>query len=496
MASNGSTTDALIAKLTETIAGLNATIAKLASELEEQRRLGAAREAELEALKRKVFGKKTEKMPRPKDAMRKADGTKPDPKKRIDRRRANVEARAEIPTEIETHMVAPEDSSCPACGDASKMKPLGDGRQTTEYDYVPGYFRRRIHVQQVLACTCGRHVVTAPAPLRVYDRCQYGAGFIAHLVVAKCADSIPLYRLEKAYARVGIPISRSSMNELFHRSAEILRPIYDRLLESMREAYVVHADETPLLMQKRAKKGYVWTFRANGRTAYVFSAGRGGETPRQVLGGTKGVLVVDAYTGYNAVLSVDGRVRAGCLAHVRRKFFEALSSAPEVAQQALDLILALYRIEQIAKDRDIVGTADHGKLREAFGRPAMTRFLRFLREHRDDYPPRSPFGRAVRHALRNWRAITLYLRDTRIPIDNNPSERALRVVALGRKNFLFVGDVEAGSNLTVLYSLVASCEEAGVNPHAYLADVLMRVQTHPARAIDELLPDQWTALRA
>lgn len=483
----------MIETLTETVSQLNARIA----ELTELLRAREAREADLvaqnDALKRKLMGKKSEKMPRPKDAMRRADGTSADPKKRVDRRRANVAARAELPTEIETHAVLSADRVCASCGTDAKMKRLGEGRTTTEYDYVPGYFRRRVHVQEVLACTCGAHVATAPAPSRVYDRCQYAPGFMAHLIVAKCADSIPIFRLEKAYARAGIPISRSSMNELFHRSADLLRPIYDRLLESMRDAFVVHADETPLLMQKFAKKGYVWTFRANGRTAYVFSAGRGGETPRKILGGTRGVLVVDAYTGYNAVLSVDGRKRAACLAHVRRKFFEALSTAPEFAQAALDHVLALYRVEQVAKDHDIVGTDDHLALRREFGMPAMIRFLRFLRSHRDDYPPKSPFGRAVRHALRNRRALSLYLRDARIPIDNNPSERALRVVALGRKNFLFVGDVDSGSNLAVLYSLVASCEEAGVNPLAYLADVLLRVQTHPASRVDDLLPDRWAA---
>lgn len=377
-----------------------------------------------------------------------------------------------------------------------KLSPLGEGRRTTEYDFVPGYFRRRVHVQEVLACSCGQHVVTAPAPARVYDRSQYGAGFIAHLVTSKCADSMPLYRLEKAYARVGIPVSRSSMHEVFHRSAEILRPIYDRLLESIRTEHVVLADETPLLMQKHKRRGYVWTFRTDRRIAYVFAEGRSGATPSRVLGGTSGVLLVDGYTGYNAVLSVDGRRRAACLAHVRRKFFEALGSAPELAQEALDHILALYRVEQIVRERGLVGTPEHAALRESFGRPAMARLLRFLHAHRDTYPPKSPFGKAVRHALRSWRAMTLYLRDARVPIDNNPSERALRVVALGRKNFLFVGDLEGGTNLAVLYSLVASCEQAGVNPYAYLADVLMRVHTHPASRIDELLPDRWADFRA
>ena len=128
---------------------------------------------------------------------------------------------------------------------------------SVEIDYVPGYFRRRVHVQEVLACTCERHIVTAPAPVRVYDKCQYGPSFLAHLVVSKCADSIPLYRLEKAYARVGVPISRSTMNELFHRAAELLKPIYGNMFDAIRCEHVVHADETPMRMQIRRKKAYV-----------------------------------------------------------------------------------------------------------------------------------------------------------------------------------------------------------------------------------------------
>lgn len=500
MAAKRPNTNALIEQLTATIAELTKQVASMQDEMAAQRAASATREAELlrqlDDLRKRLFGKKTEKMARPKDAIRKVDGTKADPKRREERRRANAEARLALPTVIEPIAVPDDARTCPHCLDGSRLGPVGGGRDTTEYDYVPGYFRRTVRVQEVLSCSCGKHVVTAPAPRRVYDKCQYGPGFLAHLVTSKCADSIPLYRLEKAYQRVGVPVSRSTMNELFHRSAEVLEPIYRRLLEVIRDEHVVLADETPLLMQKRAKRGYVWTFRTAKRIAYVFTKGRGGETPRRVLGGSQGVLVVDAYTGYNTVLSVTGRRRAACLAHVRRKFFEALETAPIEAQQALDLVLAIYRIEQTATEHGIAGTEAHGTLREAFGRPAMARFLRFLRENRDVHPPRSPMGRAVRHAHRNWRALTLHLRDPRIPVDNNQSERALRVVALGRKNFLFVGDLEGGENLAVLYSLVATCEANAVNPQAYLADVLLRVQTHPASRIDELLPDRWAPIAA
>jgi transposase len=296
-------------------------------------------------------------------------------------------------------------------------------------------------------------------------------------------------------ARVGVPISRSTMNELFHRAAELIKPIYGDLLEAIRGEHVVHADETPMRMQVRKKKGYVWTFRAGKNIAYVFTKSRSGETPRKVLCESQGVLVVDAYTGYNTVLGLNRRERAACMAHVPRKFFEALSTAPEEANHALALILDLYRVEQLATDHQRTGTLEHANARLLFGRPRMARLIRYLRSQRGLHAPKSPFGKALSHALRNLRALTRYLDDVRIPIDNNCAENALRVVALGRKNFMFVGDREAGENLAVLYSIVSTCEAHGVNPYTYLADVLVRVQDHPAARIDELRPDRWTGLR-
>jgi transposase len=288
-------------------------------------------------------------------------------------------------------------------------------------------------------------------------------------------------------------MSRSTMNDLFHRMAQVLTPLHKAHLRMIAQRSVVLADETPMRMQQRKKRAYLWTFRADKLIAYVFSKSRSGETPRSVLGGTRGVLVVDGYTGYNTVLDVDGRVRAGCLAHVRRKFFDATQTAPEEVKSVLAIILELYRIEHQANDLGIVGTEQHAQMRSTQGRPVMAKLLRTLRAQRGVHVPKCPFGMALSHALRNWRALTLYLRHPQVPIDNNASERALRVVALGRKNFLFVGDVEAGENLAVLYSLVSTCEALGINPQTYLADVLMRVQSHPQSRIDELLPQNWAA---
>jgi transposase len=377
--------------------------------------------------------------------------------------------------------------TCPHCK-STELRSVGDGKPSTVFEYVPGHFRRRIFRRETLSCRCGQYIVNAPPPERTTDKTQYGPGFIAHLIVSKCGDSIPL---ETQYHRLGIPISRSTMTDLFHRHAELLAPLPARLLERIRQSELVLGDETSIKMLGSTKRAYVWTFIADTLIAYRFSVDRSGETPQNVLGGTRGTLVVDGYTGYNKVTQVDGRRRAGCLAHARRKLFAAMEGDPE-AQQALDLIRDVYAVEHKAKERDILGTAEHLALRQAESAPLMSKLHAWLELRQRLHPPKSKLGIAIRYALRQWDELTVFLDDPTVPLDNNRSEAALRVVALGRKNFLFVGNEDAGDNIAGLYSLVATCEANGVNPIEYLRDVLLRISTHPADRIDELLPDRWS----
>lgn len=453
-----------------------------------------AREAELvaqlDALKRKVFGKSSEKMPTPAEALRKKDGRKADPAATQHKRRRNQERKAQLESEVVPHQVPAEERTCPSCA-SPELVASDEPEVRVDYDYVPGYFRRRVHEQQVLVCSCCQARRIAAAPKRPFDKSPYGPGLVAHVIVQKCACSVPIYRLEKQFNWLGIPMSRSTMTDLFHLAAEKLRPLYQRLLHRVASAPIVLADETTLTMQERGKRGYMWTFRADKLVTYKFAPSRSGATPSAVLGGTTGTLVVDGYIGYNAVVDVDGRVRAGCLAHVRRKFFDALPSCPE-AQTALDLILDVYRVEHRATELGIVRTKAHATMRDKQSRAAMKRLRTWLRKQEGHHLPKGPMGKAISYALDNWEHLTVFLDDVRVPADNNASERALRIVALGRKNFLFVGHADAGQNLAVLYSLMATCEQHGIDPHAYLADVLVRIDDHPNRLIDDLLPDRWS----
>jgi transposase len=487
----------LIADQQATIAELRALIADLRAMLETIQAASSAREAELQAkldaMTRKVFGKSSEKMPTPAKELRKERAPEIIAAAGQQKRKRNEQRKSELETEVVPHAVPEDRRVCPKC--QSTEMGSGEPVERVDYGYVPGYFRRRVHRREVLVCSCCSTEVTADAPPRPFDKSPYEAGLIAHVVVQKCACSVPIYRLEKQFQWLGIPLARSTMTDLFHAAAEKLQPLYLRLLQRVASSEIVLADETTLAMQKSKKRGYMWTFRTDKLVTYKFSAGRSGKTPREVLGGTKGTLLVDAYTGYNPVVDVDGRKRAACLAHVRRKCFEALGTAPE-AQEALDIILDVYRVEHRAMEQDIVRTEAHARLRKKESRAAMKRLRAWLDQHTDRYPPKGPMGKAISYAVDNWDELQVFLDDVNVPVDNNASERALRIVALGRKNFMFVGHEEAGQNLAILYSLMATCEEHGVDPHAYLADVLMRIDDHPNRLIDELLPDQWGPARA
>ena len=447
----------------------------------------------IEELERKLYGRKSEKMPRPEKELRREESEEDKEARRLEalrKRREHALLKEKLHKETVRHPVAEDAKKCPKCG-AITDRPIGDGNSSPMVDYIPGYFVQRLHVQERLGCRCGQHIVTAPPPPRPLDNCQYGAGFIGYIITMKCADAIPLYRLAKQFQRLGVFIVRSTLNDLFHRAAAKLEALYKRLIELIRLMGVVQADETRMLMQRPNKHGFIWTFLAENLIAYRFSATRAGQTAADVLGGTEGTLVVDAYTGYNRVTAPDGRERAGCLAHVRRKFFDALGSAPAEAKEAMDLILAVYRVEHKAKAAGIVRTDEHLSLRKSESADAMDRFKTWLDAQAPRHPPKSPIGEAIQYTLNQWTPLTRFLQDAAIPVDNNRSEAALRIVALGRKNFLFVGDEDSGENLAGLYSLVATCEANRVDPIAYLADVLMRVDTHPASRIDELLPHRW-----
>jgi transposase len=448
---------------------------------------------EVEELKRIVYGRRSERMPTVSEELRRHKGARRDPEQAMRRRQEHLAAKKDLPERIFKHDVPPGQRYCPHCK-STDLIPLGDGRESTVYEYVPAKFERHVHLRETLACKCGQYVVTAEVVPKVVDKGQYGPGFVAHLVTSKCGDSIPFYRMEKQYKRIGVPIARSTMVDLFHAAAGSLRPLYDRLLYIIAHELLVQADETTMRVQDKGKthKSYLWTFLSGNLIAYKYSATRSGETPSQVLGATEGTLVVDAYTGYNPVCDTEARTRAGCWSHVRRKYFDALSTSPQ-AQQMLDLILELFMVEREACDGGFAGTERHLEMRRTRSQATIDAIHKWIETEEPKHLPKGPLGKAIAYTKNNWESLTRFLDEAKTPIHNNASESALRVAALGRKNYLFVGHDEAGQNTAILYSLVSTCEALGVNPLEYLADVLIRIQDYPQSRIDELLPQNWKA---
>ena len=391
----------------------------------------------------------------------------------------------------QVHHVPSEKKVCGHCGDRARFLPVGDGKASDLFDYVPGYFRRCRHVVERETCTCGKTIVSADGPVRSSPGSKYGPGLVAWVIGQKSIMSMPVHRIAKMLKAHGIPVGRSTLNDLLLRAALRLEPIYDVLLEQVRHARIVQADETPIKLFSHDKKAYVWTFIAEGRVAFAFADDRSSDTPVKVLGGTKGKLVIDDFSGYKPVVGDKGREEIACLAHIRRKFYEALKSAPE-AQAALDLIGEVYIAESEAQVAGIAGTDEHLTLRQMRAGPALGKLKKWMLETSKATPPRSKLGKAIAHARKRWKATTRFLYDATIPVDNNLSERTLRVVAIGRKNFGGAGSKEGGKALATLYSLVATCEAQGLNAFAYLRDVIEFVGTTDPAA---LTPEAWAAAR-
>jgi transposase len=470
---------------------------RLEAKLAEKDAVLAAVTARLDLIERKMalankqlLGPKRERMPTPDEEAKKREPEKPrggyvNPKKR----RENAEALDALPTTVVQHPVVTEERRCTSCGE--EIRPIGKGDRSVEYEWVPGRIERRVHVVEVGRCPCKQHYARGPAPRRVQEGCTFGPGLLAKLALDKCADSTPIYRVEKQMRRCGIPIARSTLNDNVLLAGAVAAPLIDVALAELRVDPHLQADETSVRLQRRRERAFVWTFLSKLYTVYVFSSSRSSDTPKELLEGTTGTLTVDGYTGYNVVTDVDGRERTGCWSHARRHLFDALASAPDEARAGLDIILELFMIEREAQEGGIVGTPRHLRLRKTRSRPVLARLDAWRERTTALFEPKSAMGEALRYMRNQWPRLTAFVRDPLIPLHNNASEAALRIISLFRKNSLFFGNEEAARRLMVLYSLIAMCERHDVNPEAYLTDVLVRIQDQPKSRLAELLPHRW-----
>ncbi len=395
--------------------------------------------------------------------------------------------------------------ACACCGGRDFLK---NGATVTEVlDYVPASFRVVRHVQPHFVCKGCDTPFTAPMPSLPIERGKPGPGLVAHVLTAKYCDHLPLYRQSEIYAREGVGIARSTLADWVGKSGALMTPLIEALRDHVFAGDRLHGDDTPVPVlspgKGKTKTGRLWTYVRDGRpygstmppaVCYFYSPDRKGEHPRNHLKGFRGILHADGYAGFKELYEAkepSGRPKiqeAACMAHMRRKFFDLTGNGPApIAEEALQRIGALYDIEKAIRGSP---PEERLNIRQSKSKPAFDALQKWLKARLAEVSGKSGTAEAIRYALNRWQSRGRFLEDGTIEIDNNAAERSIRPIALGRKNWLFAGSDKGGERAAGILSLIETAKLNGLDPEAYLRDVLTRIADHPVNRIDELLP--WT----
>ena len=419
-----------------------------------------------------------------------------------------------IPDNLDIHTIIHEPPST-TCECGCQMTQIGQDIQD-KLGFKPKQFYRERHVYPKYPCRnaqCHRErLVQAKTEPQIIDKSIATPELLAHILISKYADHLPLYRQSLIYQRSGVYLSDSTLADWVGRCGVQLRFLVNRLIKLMLIQPIVHADETPVKVlngygmkdaKGKLKQGYVWAYVTPKHSpikavVYDFAQGRGSEYPNTFLQGFKGKLVCDGYNGYKPLFG-RGVIEVGCMAHARRKFHELhVTGQSLISIEALELFQSLYAVEReiderfeknqspMPRDAQIVR-----QIRQNKAKPVADKLYAWLQQKRLGTTKNADITKAIEYCLKRWQALTRYLDDGNLPIDNNWAENQMRPWALGRKNWLFAGSLESGQRAASIMSLIQSARLNGLDPYAYLADVLSRLPTHPDSQIDELLPHVW-----
>lgn len=431
----------------------------------------------------------------------------------------------DLPRERVIHDLPDEEKPCPCCG---TMRTLIGQETSEQLDYVPAKLKVIEHVRLKYICKdCeakaaegGPQIQTAEKPLSPIEKGLAAPGLLAHVIVSKYTDHLPLHRLEKIFQRHDIRIARSTMCDWMRQSAEALAPLYETMIQDTLASRVIHTDDTPVDVQDpklgKTRTGRFWVYvgdEAHPQVVFDYTPNRKRDGPMTFLTdwgkNEKRFLQADAFGGYDGIYAGDAGgnvVEVACWSHARRKFFEAQKTDHRNSLQAIAYIKRLYEVESDAReqfaaqpkdaDGNVARTLAETRLtlRQERSAPILADFKTWLEGLQASVLPKSPMGQAVTYTMNQWDALNVYTTDGELNIDNNISENALRRIAVGRKNWLFAGSDTGGRTAAILFSLLTTCQRHNVEPFAYMRDVLTRVAAHPANRLKDLLPNQWKPL--
>jgi len=465
-------------------------------------------EGQLYYLKRQLFGRKSEKLDpaqrmlfedlyKELQSKLEEDSIPKTPKERC-KPNATHKGRRPLPPELDREIIEiePDDDEkrCDTC-DSPKQR-IGE-EVTEKLDYIPACFKVKRYVRGKYACKqCQGNVSVGPLPPMAIDKGIPAEGLLAHIITGKYADHLPLNRLEGIIKRCGVDINVSTMCDWVGHCADLLKPLVKRMHEKILQSPKINTDDTSVPVKSRKRKGstykgYLWVYIDDSNNAvFDFTPTRSREGPKKFMTGYGGSVQADAYSGYDEFFTTSEATEIGCHAHARRKFDYAMETDPVRASQMLALWKALYAVEKKAKAYDY-SKQQLLNARQTESKPVLAHIRTRLIEWKDQVLPKSLTAKAIGYALNQWDALIRYVDDPILEIDNNLAERTLRMVAIGRKNWMFAGSEAGAERAAIIYSLVASCKINGIDPFAYFRDVLEKVTTHPASKIDELLPSNW-----